>query len=139
MYNEFMEALTPTLTNALIGVLIAASGLVVAFLNKKRQEVEQKMTTEEGKKYATMINNTVVDCVKSVTQTYVDTLKSQDCFTEEKQAIAFNKSMNSIKTILKEDAIDYISTISNDVEAYLTSKIESTIDDQKNDKSKKLN
>ncbi len=78
-----------------------------------------------------MIYNTVVDCVIATNQTYVDSLKKSGFFDEAAQKEAFNRTMSAVMTILSEDAKEYISEATGDVNTYLTQLIESEVNKRK--------
>ena len=74
-----------------------------------------------------MIYQTVVDCVIATNQTYVDSLKKSGSFDEAAQKEAFNRTMNAIMTILSDDAKEYITEATGDLNTYLTQLIESEV------------
>ena len=58
-------------------LLIALTGFLIKFINKKSNELEETRTSEKEKKYIQMLNSTITDCVIATTQTYVESLKAQ--------------------------------------------------------------
>ena len=108
----------------LLGIL---TKYLVDYLTAKRNEINSKTDNETAQKYTNMIYQTVVDCVIATNQTYVDSLKKSGSFDEAAQKEAFNRTMNAIMTILSDDAKEYITEATGDLNTYLTQLIESEV------------
>lgn len=115
----------------LIPLLIILTRYLIAFINAKRKELKEKVNNDLADKYIDMIYTTVSNCVIATNQTYVDTLKAQGNFNKEAQIVAFNETLEAIKKILSDDAIEYIHSITEDTDFYLTKLIEATVREQK--------
>lgn len=112
----------------LLGIL---TKYLVDYLTAKRDEINFKTDNETAQKYTNMIYQTVVDCVIATNQTYVDSLKKSGSFDEAAQKEAFNRTMNAIMTILSDDAKEYITEATGDLNTYLTQLIESEVNKRK--------
>lgn len=112
----------------LLGIL---TKYLVDYLTTKRNEINSKTDNETAQKYTNMIYQTVVDCVIATNQTYVDSLKKSGSFDEAAQKEAFNRTMNAIITILSDDAKEYITEATGDLNTYLTQLIEAEVARQK--------
>lgn len=112
----------------LLGIL---TKYLVDYLTAKRDEINSKTDNETAQKYTNMIYQTVVDCVIATNQTYVDSLKKSGSFDEAAQKEAFNRTMNAIMTILNDDAKEYITEATGDLNTYLTQLIESEVNKRK--------
>lgn len=108
----------------LIGVL---TSYLITFIRMKKAELVSKTEDEKAQKYLDMIGETVIDCVLTTNQTYVDTLKAQGKFDVEAQKIAFQKTYDMVLKFLSAEAKAYISEIYGDVAEYLTAKIEAQV------------
>lgn len=108
----------------LLGIL---TKYLINFLTAKRDEINSKIDNEIAKKYTNMIYQTIVDCVIATNQTYVDSLKKSGSFDEAAQKEAFNRTMNAVLTILSDDAKDYITETTGDLNTYLTQMIEAYV------------
>lgn len=104
---------------------------LVDYLTAKRNEINSKTDNETAQKYTNMIYQTVVDCVIATNQTYVDSLKKSGSFDEAAQKEAFNRTMNAIMTILSDDAKEYITEATGDLNTYLTQLIEAEVNKHK--------
>ena len=112
----------------LLGIL---TKYLVDYLTAKRNEINSKTDNETAQKYTNMIYQTVVDCVIATNQTYVDSLKKSGSFDEAAQKEAFNRTMNAIMTILSDDAKEYITEATGDLNTYLTQLIEAEVNQRK--------
>ena len=110
-------------------------GIVTTFLikliNQKIEESKSKTSSETKKMYLDMLNETVIECIKATNQTYVNELKGKDMFTKEAQLEALNKTKDSVMTILKGDAEDYLRAAVGDLETLVQEKIEANIEEAK--------
>lgn len=112
----------------LLGIL---TKYLIDYLTAKRDEINSKTDNETAQKYTNMIYQTVVDCVIATNQTYVDSLKKSGSFDEAAQKEAFNRTMNAIMTILSDDAKEYITEATGDLNTYLTQLIEAEVNKHK--------
>lgn len=108
----------------LLGVL---TKFLVDFLNAKRDEANAKTDSAITQKYIDMIHNTVTDCVIATNQTYVNSLKDANAFDKQAQQVAFNKTLDAVLAILTDDAKDYITEATGDINTYLTQLIEAEV------------
>ena len=54
-------------------------------------------------------------------------LKDKNAFTPEAQKEAFKRTYNAVLNILTDDALDYLNTIYDDLETYITETIEASV------------
>ncbi len=131
MYTNFMEYIMPTLGTALGAIITALCGYLIVYINKKKKALQESISNEKANKYLSMIAETIEDCVRSTNQTYVETLKKDNAFTPEAQQQAFNITIDNILKILNEDCLDYLTTITEDVNDYLRNRVEAEVNIQK--------
>lgn len=125
---EIMIQIIQVCVIPLLGIL---TKYLVDYLTAKRNEINSKTDNETAQKYTNMIYQTVVDCVIATNQTYVDSLKKSGSFDEAAQKEAFNRTMNAIMTILSDDAKEYITEATGDLNTYLTQLIEAEVNKRK--------
>ena len=119
LYQIFQVAIIP---------LIGAGALyLIAFINTKKKELQDRLDNEKMKEYLDMLGNTITTCVMATTQTYVDTLKKQSKFDLEAQKEALNRTYNAVMGILTEDAKKYLYKGIADLESYILNKIEEEV------------
>ena len=111
----------------IIPLLAALTTVAVKWLNAKANEIKAKTDNAVLKKYIDMLNETISTAVIAVNQTYVDSLKEQDIFTEEAQQKAFNKVLETVKSSLTEDAVIYLNEAIGDLDSYIKNKIEEQV------------
>lgn len=127
-----MELLIQIFQVCVIPLLGILTKYLVDFLSAKRDEINTKVDNETTQKYINMIYETVTNCVIATNQTYVNSLKESNSFDAEAQKEAFNKTMDSILSILSDDAKEYISAITGDINIYLTQLIEAEVNKNRN-------
>lgn len=111
--------------------VIPLLGLLTTFFIKwvktKMDEIIAKKENETEKKYLTMLNDTITDCVIATTQTYVDSLKKQGAFDIEAQKTAFMMTYDAIVALLTNEAKEYLNAVVGDLDLYITQKIEAAV------------
>ena len=108
----------------LLGVLTA---YLVKFINAKSAELASSRQSELERKYITMLNDTITDCVIATTQTYVDSLKKQGAFDADAQKMAFTMTYTSVMNLLTDEATEYLNEAVGDLNLYITQKIEAEV------------
>ena len=108
----------------LLGVLTAYA---VKYIQVKSAEITEKTDNALADKYTVMLADTISACVLATNQTYVESLKKQGSFDAEAQKIAFNMTLDAVMSILSEDAKEYLSEAFGDLNSYITSQIEASV------------
>lgn len=126
--------LTAALELFLTALLTVLAKFIISFVNSKIQEAKQKTENEISHKYLDMINKTIADCVIATNQTYVEALKDKNMFDAEAQKEAFTKTFNSVKSLLGQEAISYLTELTGDVDLYLSTLIEAEVNKNKGSK-----
>lgn len=126
---------TEILQNLFVVVIIPLLGLVtkyvVQFFAVKNEEIKATTDNEIFKKYFDMLNKTITNCVIATNQTYVDALKDKNAFTVEAQKEALQRTYNAIMAILSEDAKDYLTNTTGDLQSYIMNLIEAQVKENK--------
>lgn len=112
----------------LLGVLVT---YLVKYINSKSKELESQVDNETAKKYINMLTKTITDCVIATNQTYVETLKAQGKFDAEAQKKAFEMTLSAVQGLLTAEAKTYLAEIYGDLDAYITTQIEATVNKNK--------
>ena len=126
--------LTAALELFLTVLLTVLTKFLISFFSSKIAEVKQKTQNELFHKYLDMINKTIEDCVIATNQTYVEALKNKDMFDAAAQKEAFNKTFEAVKSLLSEEAINYITELTGDADLYLSTLIEAEVNKNKGSK-----
>ena len=86
---ELMPVLFQVIILPLLGIL---TKYLVAWISAKTDELKQQKDNELYDKYLDLLETTITDCVIATNQTYVDSLKENNCFDAEAQKEAFNRT-----------------------------------------------
>lgn len=124
MNVELLNQIMQVCVVPLLGIL---TKFLIDFLTSKKEEAKANTDSVTAKKYLDMITDTVTRCVIATNQTYVNSLKAEGLFDADAQKEAFQKTMDSVLTILSEDAKNYIQETTNDLNKYLTELIEAEV------------
>lgn len=122
-----MEIMTIILEVAIIPLLIALTGYLVAFIKSKTKEITDRVENDKADKYIYMLSNTITKCVTATNQTYVDSLKKENAFTKEAQLKALEMTADAVLAILSDEAKAYLPTIVGDLNTYILTQIESEV------------
>lgn len=124
---NWMTVLEQVFELVIYPVLSIAGVYLTYLISVKIQETKQKTKDETAKKYLDMLDVTIQNAVLATTQTYVESLKSQGKFDAEAQKAAFKQTYDAVMDVLTADAVKYISTFIDDIETYVTNRIETEV------------
>ena len=96
------------------------------------QYIGTKVKNEKAAAFLTTATTIVLNAVRSVFQTYVESLKASGSFNAEAQKTALSKAKDIALSQLGDDVKEYISSIYGNLDGWLTNQIESTINLLKN-------
>lgn len=136
MFDSFINYMVPVVGTALGTLLSALFAYLIVYINKKKQALLETSKSEIEKKYIEKISKTITDCVIATNQTFVETLKKENAFTKEAQEEAFQKTITNVMSILNEDCIEYLESITSDITVYLRNQIEAEVNKNKIEKPK---
>lgn len=124
--NEIILNIISVVVTAVILPLISYAGArLIAWLNAKIKD-------ENAKLQLTVATDIVMNAVRSVFQTYVETLKKNGTFDKESQKVALIKAKDDALVQMSDEIKDYITKNYGDLETWITTQIESTINILKN-------
>lgn len=124
--NEIILNIISVVVTAVILPLISYAGArLIAWLNAKIKD-------ENAKQQLTVATDIVMNAVRSVFQTYVETLKKNGTFDKESQKVALIKAKDDAIAQMSDEIKDYITKNYGDLETWITTQIESTINILKN-------
>lgn len=121
------ELLTTIFELCLFPLLGALTVYLVSLIRAKTDGAKKQTNSELAKKYLDMLEVTVVNCVLTTNQTYVDALKAQGAFDAEAQKVAFQKTYEAVSASLTEEGNKYLAEITNDIPAFITEMIEAQV------------
>ena len=124
--NEILLNVLSVVTTAIVLPLISFLGV------KLTQWLNTKIKDEKAKTLLEKTNGIVLDAVRSVFQTYVQSLKASGSFDSQAQSIALGKAKAIIESELTEDLKRFIGESYGDVAAWIGNAIEASIYKLKN-------
>ncbi len=124
--NEILLNILSVVVTAIIIPLISFLGL------KLTQWLNTKIQNEKGQALIKKATEIVLNSVRCVFQTYVDSLKKSGNFNADAQKIAFNLAKETALKQLGDDAKNYIIQNYGDLQEWLNTQIEASINLLKN-------
>ena len=124
--NEVLLNILSVVVTAVILPLISYAGTrLISYLNSKIKD-------EKAKEFLSQATTVVTNAVRAVFQTYVESLKKSGNFGADAQLEALNKAKDIALSQLSEEVKDYIAKNYGDINNWLTTQIEATINLIKN-------
>lgn len=128
---EWMVLLQQIFELCIIPLLGVITMYIVNYIKARTAELKTTNSNEILIKYLDMLSTTVIECVIATNQTYVNSLKGQNAFTEEAQKIAFQKTYDAVIAILSDDAKDYLTNVYGDLSTFIMNMIEAEVNRNK--------
>jgi len=119
--NELLLNILSVVVTAVVIPLITLLG------TKLIQWVGTKIKNEKAAQLLGNASTVVLNAVKTVFQTYVDSLKKSGNFTVEAQKEALNRAKNICLSQLGTETTSFIESNFGDIDAWLSVQIEATI------------
>lgn len=124
--NEIILNIISIVVTAIILPLISYAGArLITWLNTKIKD-------ENAKQQLTVATDIVTNAVRSVFQTYVESLKKNGTFDKESQKAALIKAKNDALAQMTDEIKEYITKNYGNLETWIITQIESTINILKN-------
>ena len=121
------------LLNILAAIVTCIVLPLISFIGIKfTQWLNTKIRNDKGKDLMERATQIVLDAVRCVFQTYVEALKKSGGFDQKAQIYAFNLAKDTALKQLGDDAKDYISENYGDLQEWLKTEIEASINKLKN-------
>lgn len=121
------------LTEVLVSVLSTLLLALLTFVGTKLTKlIDAKAKDAKGNTLLKEATNVVLSAVRATFQTYVESLKKTGAFTPEAQSEALGKAKATILSQLSNEVKDYIASNYGDLNEWITTQIESSINALKN-------
>lgn len=124
--NELLLNILSVVVTAVIIPLISLLG------TKLYQLISSKIKDQKGATLIKKATDIVLNAVRSVFQTYVESLKKSGGFDSAAQAKAFNMAKTIIVSQLTDDVKAYLAENYGDLEEWISTQIEASINILKN-------
>ena len=119
--NEILISIISVVVTTVVLPLITIGG------TKLIQLINQKIKDDKTRTILTGLTTIVERSVRSVTQTYVDTLKKNGKFDQEAQLVALSLAKDEVLRELNTETKLFIETNYGSINDFVTTQIESTI------------
>ena len=121
------------LLNVLSVIITAVVIPLISFLGYKLSAfLNSKIKDEKARNFLNQASNIVLVAVKSVFQTYVESLKNSGSFNKDAQSLAFSKAKEIILKEVTPQLKEFIIANYGDLNDWITNQIEATIYQLKN-------
>ena len=124
---NWTEILAQIFEIVIIPLLGVGTAYLCYFIKVKIAELKEKTKNEKEKKYLDILDKTICEAVIATNQTYVEALKKAGKFDGAAQAEAFKKTYETVMKLLTDDAKEFLSTLTADLEADIQNKIEAQV------------
>lgn len=125
MNDILLNVLSVVVTSIILPLITYAGTELITYLNSKIKD-------ENAKLLLSTATEIVVNSVKSVLQTYVDTLKKNGTFDDASQKLALLKAKDIALSQMTDEVRIFIEKNYGDLDSWLTTTIEATINTIKN-------
>lgn len=122
--SETLQQIANACVPVLCLLITAGGAYLVALLRRETAQLQQEIDNDTASKYMDMACDAVAQAVTYTAQTFVDTLKAEGAFTQEKQLEAFQKAKDKALEILGDTALNALDEIYGDFDVWLDTKIE---------------
>lgn len=127
-FKEFIQQLMYlVITGILPFVTVYFANYVKAIIQKNSEKVEN----EQIQSLINYAGEAISVAVMTVSQTYVDTMKTQGKFDKEAQAIAKQMAIDKAKELISKEMKSAIETVYSNFDAYLDNYIETIVRESK--------
>jgi len=124
--NEILiNIISAVVTTVLLPLLTLAGTKLIQWIGTKTKN-------EKATALLSTATNIVLNSVRSVFQTYVESLKASGSFNKEAQLTALSKAKDIALSEFSDDVKEYITANFGDLETWLVTQIESSINILKN-------
>lgn len=119
--NEIIISIISVVVTSVVLPLITLGG------TKLIQLINQKIKDEKTRNILTGLTTIVERAVRSVTQTYVDSLKKSGKFDQETQQVALTLAKEEVLKELNQETKSFIETNYGSINDFVITQIEATI------------
>ena len=128
---DWLELLNKIFDICLVPILGLLTTYLVTFLKSKIEQAKGATKNELLNKYLGILETTVVNCVVTTNQTYVDALKDKKAFDAAAQKEAFSMTYEAVMASLTDDVKAGLSEVAMDLPTFVKQLIEKTVANEK--------
>jgi len=124
--NEILINIISVVVTSIVLPLLSIAGA------KLVQLINSKIKNNKAANFLSTATTIIINAVRSVFQTYVEALKKEDKFDEASQKLALLKARDIALNQMTEDVKNYITSTYGDLDTWINTNIEATINILKN-------
>lgn len=124
--NEILINIISLVVTSIVLPLLSIAGA------KLVQLINSKINNNKAANFLSTATTIIINAVRSVFQTYVEALKKEDKFDEASQKLALLKARDIALNQMTDDVKNYITSTYGDLDTWINTNIEATINILKN-------
>lgn len=124
--NEILINIISVVVTSIVLPLLSIAGA------KLVQLINSKINNNKAANFLSTATTIIINAVRSVFQTYVEALKKEDKFDEASQKLALLKTRDIALNQMTDDVKNYITSTYGDLDTWINTNIEATINILKN-------
>lgn len=124
--NEILINIISVVVTSIVLPLLSIAGA------KLVQLINSKINNNKAANFLSTATTIIINAVRSVFQTYVEALKKEDKFDEASQKLALLKARHIALNQMTDDVKNYITSTYGDLDTWINTNIEATINILKN-------
>lgn len=124
--NEILINIISVVVTSIVLPLLSIAGA------KLVQLINSKIKNNKATNFLSTATTIIINAVRSVFQTYVEALKKEDKFDEASQKLALLKARDIALNQMTDDVKNYITSTYGDLDTWINTNIEATINILKN-------
>lgn len=106
-------------------------GVLIYYVKAKLGIAKSNAKSETAVRCLSILEQTVIDCIKATNQIYVNSLKDKNAFDADAQATALRHTASAVSQVLSDDVKENLTTLFGDLETLIIEKIEANIENAK--------
>ena len=124
--NEILINIISVVVTSIVLPLLSIAGA------KLLQLINSKINNNKAANFLSTATTIIINAVRSVFQTYVEALKKEDKLDEASQKLALLKARDIALNQMTDDVKNYITSTYGDLDTWINTNIEATINILKN-------
>lgn len=124
--NEILINIISVVVTSIVLPLLSIAGA------KLVQLINSKINNNKAANFLSTATTIIINAVRSVFQTYVEALKNENKFDEASQKLALLKARDIALNQMTDDVKNYITSTYGDLDTWINTNIEATINILKN-------
>ena len=132
MTQELLHTILEDLGNVLVIALFPfVAKYFISFLQKAKENLAERIKNDKVEATVLKVLGIVENAVEATNQTFVSEVKKNGGLTEDNKKEAYDKTVDTVKTLLTNDVIDLIVEEYGDLDVYLDTLMEKIVREKK--------